>query len=185
MRDRQVRPRHQVTQLPLHPLLVALGQVGVQPDGEQLPPVDRAGVGQAGPQPGLEGLPGELGRGSEVAGKRSQGRTPGQGGQPDGRLAQPLGHPVELGQDPLGGGAVAQLEQVGQAQDAAVEFGLWRAGPLGRGDDGVGRGERVRGFLGAPQDIVPGGQRGGESRSGGDSFRIARVRIAGDRCARV
>ena len=43
-----------------------------------------------------------------------------------------LGHPVELGQDPLGRGAVAELEQVGQAQDAAVEFGLGmrgRAGP--------------------------------------------------------
>ena len=89
------------------------------------------------------------------------------------RLAQPLGHPVELGQDPLGGGAVAELEEVGQAQDAAVEFGLGFAGPLGRGDDVVGRGERVRGVLGAPQDVVPGGQRGGEGRGGGDSFRIA------------
>ena len=33
---RQVRSRHQVTQLPLHPLLVGGGQAGVQPDGEQL-----------------------------------------------------------------------------------------------------------------------------------------------------
>ena len=86
-----------------------------------------------------------------------------------------LGHPVELGQDPLGRGAVAELEQVGQAQDAAVEFGLWFAGPLGRGDDLVGRGERVRGVLGTPQDVVPGGQRGGEGRGGG----VRRVRIAG------
>ena len=59
---RQVRPRHQVTQLPLHPLLVGGGQAGVQPDGEQLTPVDRAGVGQAGRLPGLERLPGDLGR---------------------------------------------------------------------------------------------------------------------------
>jgi hypothetical protein len=152
----------------------------VQPDGEQLTPVDRAGVGQAGRLAGLERLPGVLGRRDEVTGERGQGRAPGQGGQPDGRLAQPLGHPVELGQDSLGRGAVAELEEVGQAQDAAVEFGLGCAGPLGRGDDLVGRGERVRGILGAPQDEVPGGQRGGEGRGGG-----VLVRIAGCRFARV
>ena len=157
----------------------------MQPDGEQLAPVDRAGVGQARGLPGLERLPGALGGGREVAGERGQGRAPGQGGQPDGRLAQRLGHPVEFGQDPLGGGPVAELEQVGQAQDAAVEFGLGFAGPLGRGDDLVGRGERVRGVLGAPQDVVPGGQRGGEGRGGGGSVRIVGIRIAGHRLARV
>ena len=61
------------------------GQAGVQPDGEQLAPVDRAGVGQAGGLRGLEGLPGELGRGSEVTGERGQGRAPRQSDQPDGR----------------------------------------------------------------------------------------------------
>ena len=173
MRDRQVRPCHQVTQLPLHPLLVAAGQAGVQPDGEQLAPVDRAGVGQAGGLPGLEGLPGELGRGREVAGERGQGRAPGQGGQPDGRLAQRIGQPVELGQDPLRGGPVAEFEQVGQAQDAAVEFGLGFAGPPGRGDDLAGRGERIGGVLGTPQDVLPGGQRGGEGGGGRATIRIA------------
>ena len=69
---------------------------------------------------------------------------------------------------------------MGQAQDATIEFGLGIAGPLGRGDDLVGRGERVRGVLGAPQDVVPGGQRGGEGRGGG-----APVRIPGYRLARV
>jgi hypothetical protein len=87
VRHRQVRTCHQVPQLLLHPVLVAVGQVGVQPDGEQLAPVDRAGVGQAGRLPGLEGLPGELGCGCEVAGERGQRGTPGQGGQAGGRLA--------------------------------------------------------------------------------------------------
>ena len=88
----------------------AAGRPGVQPDGEQLAPVDRAGVGQPGRLPGLERLPGALDGGSEVTGERGQGRAPGQRGQPGGRLAQPLGQPGEFGQDPLGGGAVAQLE---------------------------------------------------------------------------
>ena len=44
-------------------------------------------------------------------------------------MPQRLGHPVEFGQDPLGGGSVAEFEQVGQAQDTAVEFGLGLAAP--------------------------------------------------------
>src|SRR5207244_12038624 len=61
---------------------------------------------------------------------------------------------------------------------SAIEFGLGIAGPLGRGDDLVRRGERVRGVLGAPQHVVPGGQRGGEGRGGGVPFGIAGCRFA-------
>ena len=70
-------------------------------------------------------------------------------------------------------------------QDAPVEFGLGLARPLGRGDNLVGRSERVRGVLAAPQDVVPGGQRGGEGRGGDGSVRIVGVRIAAHRLARV
>src|SRR6185437_10219661 len=140
---------------------------------------DRAGVGQAGGLGGVEGLPGALGRRSEVTGERGQGRAPRPGRLPDGRLTQRAGQAVEFGQDTLGGGPVAELEQVGQAQDAAVEFGLGFARLLRRGDDLVGRGERFGGFLAAPPDVVPGSQRGGQG--GGRAV----VLVPGYRCPRV
>ena len=66
---------------------------------------------------------------------------------------------------------------MGQAQDPAVQFRLGFAGPLCGGGDLVGRGERVGGFLAAPQDVVPGGQRGGQGRGGGAAVRIAGYRF--------
>ena len=68
---------------------------------------------------------------------------------------------------------------MGQAQDAAVQFGLGFAGPPGRGDDFAGRGERIGGILGTPQDVLPGGQRRGQGGGGRTAVRIAGVRITG------
>jgi hypothetical protein len=180
----EVRAGHQVAQLALHPLLVVVGQAGVQPDRVQLAPVNRAGVGQAGRLPGLEGLPGEIGGGPEVAGQRGQRGSPRPGGQPGRGLTEHIGQPAEPGQDPLRGRAVAGFEQVRQPHHAAVQLGLGQPGLLGRSDDLVRRGERVPGILRPPQDVMPGQQRGGQSCRGAlAAVGVRAVRIAGDRLA--
>src|SRR5260370_7730013 len=89
-----MRAGDQAAQHLFHLLLIVVGELGLEPDGEELSPQHRFSVRQAGPPADVPGKPGLTGREREVAVQGRQRGAAGAGDQPGPRPAPPPRPPV-------------------------------------------------------------------------------------------